>query len=180
MTHVQSPKYLSLFSNLGESLLIKLSNPPDKYNLQSVIKYYSCFKISDGFCLNKTSEEKVLKIMTNVESSKAAEVDRISGRFLKDDANILAKPVSTLCNLSTSQEVFPNARKGTKLKPIFKKGKKPDHSNYRLISLFPSIWKIIDKVIHNPKVPFYRTKIYYIAINQVFEAVVQQIYVCLS
>ena len=40
--------------------------------------------ISD-FCLNKTSEEKVLKIITNTESSKAAGVDRLSSRFLKDE-----------------------------------------------------------------------------------------------
>ena len=83
-TRSVSKIFKSFFSNLGESLLIKLPNPPDKYNLQSVIKYYSCFKVSDDFCVNKTSEEKVLKIMTNVESSKATEVDRISGRFLKD------------------------------------------------------------------------------------------------
>ena len=59
--------------------------------------------ISDNFCLSNTSEEKVLKIMTNIEISKAAGVDQLSARFLKDGANILAKPISTLCNLSNSQ-----------------------------------------------------------------------------
>ena len=105
--------------------------------------------ISDDFCLNNTSEEKVLKIMTNIEISKAAGVDKLSSRFLKDGANILAKPISTLCNLSISQGVFPNACKVAKLKPIFKKGKKTDPSNYRSISLLPSISKIIERVIHD-------------------------------
>ena len=86
--------------------------------------------ISDDICLSNISEEKVLKITTNIEISKAAGVDKLSRRFLKDGANILAKPISTFCNLSISQEVFPNACKVTKLKPIFKKGKKTDHSNY--------------------------------------------------
>ena len=84
-------------------LLIKLTNPPDKYNLSSVIRYYSSFMSSDNFCLSNTSEEKVLKIMTNIESFKAAGADKLSGRFLKDGANILAKLISTLCNLSISQ-----------------------------------------------------------------------------
>ena len=132
-----------------KSLLIKLPNPPDKYNLQSVLRYYSSFTISDYFCLSNTSEEKVLKIMTNIESSKAAGVDKLSGRFLKDGANILAKPISALCNLSISQGVFPSACKVAKLKPIFKKGKKTDPSNYRPISLLPSISKIIERVIHD-------------------------------
>ena len=58
--------------------------------------------ISDNFCLNNNSEEKVLKIMTNIESSKDARVYKLSGRFLKDGVNILAKPISALCNLSIS------------------------------------------------------------------------------
>ena len=87
--------------------------------------------------------------MTNIEISKAAGVDKLSGRFLKDGANILSKPISTLCNLSISQGVFPNACQVAKLKPIFKKGKKTDPSNYRPISLLPSISKIIERVIHD-------------------------------
>ena len=112
--------FKNFFSNLVKSLLIKLTSPPDKYNLQSVFRYYSSFMISDDFCLSNTSEEKVLKIMTNIVISKAAGVDKLSSRFLKDGANILAKPISTLCNLSITQGVFPNACKVAKLKPIFK------------------------------------------------------------
>ena len=54
-----------------------------------------------------------------------------------------------LCNLSISQGVFPSARKVAKLKPFFKTGKKTDLSNYRPISLLPSISKIIERVIHD-------------------------------
>ena len=54
-----SKNFLNFFSNLAKSLLIKLPNPPDKYNLQSVIRYYSSFRISDDFYLSNTSEEKV-------------------------------------------------------------------------------------------------------------------------
>ena len=85
----------------------------------------------------------------HIESSKAAGVDKFSSRFLKDGTNILAKPISAICNLSISQGVFPNACKVAKLKPIFKKGKKTDPSNYRPISLLPSILKIIERVIHD-------------------------------
>ena len=141
--------FKNFFSNLAKSLLIKIPSTPDKYNLQSVIRYYSSFMISDDFCLSNTSEEKILKIMTNIEISKAAGADKLSCSFLKDGANILAKPISTLCNLSISQGVFPNACKVKKLKPIFKKGKKTDPSNYRPVSLLPSISKIIERVIHD-------------------------------
>ena len=141
--------FKNFFSNLAKSLLIKLPNPPDKYHLQSLIRYYFSFMISNDFCLRNTSEEKVLKVMTNIENSKAAGVDNLSSRFLKDGANILAKPISTLCNLSISQGAFPNACKVGKLNSIFKKGKKTDPSNYRSISLLQLISKIIERVIHD-------------------------------
>ena len=144
-----SKTFKNFFSNLAKFLLIKLPNASGKYNLQSKIRYFYSFTISDYFCLSNTSEEKVLKIMTNIESSKAAGVDKLSGRFLKDGYNIIAKPISTLCNLSISQGVFPNACKLAKLKPIFKRGKKTDPSSYRRISLLPSILKIIERVIHD-------------------------------
>ena len=123
--------FKNFFSNVAESLLVKLSNPPDKWNLRSVIRYYSSFTI-----------------MTNIESSKAAGVDKLSDRFLEDGTNILAKPTGAPCNLSISQGVFPNACKVAKLKLIFRKGKKTDRCNYRPISFLPSISKIIERVIH--------------------------------
>ena len=67
--------------------------------------------------------------MTNIDSSKASGVERVSGRLLKNGATILGKPISALCNLSISQGDFSNVCKLAKLKPTFKKGKKTDASN---------------------------------------------------
>ena len=99
-----STVFKHFFSNLSESLLIKL--PPEKYNLESVINYYSSFTITDDFCLNKTSEDKVLKKIWKIEISKAASIDGRSGHFLQDRAEVLSRPISEICNLSISRGVF--------------------------------------------------------------------------
>ena len=85
--------------------------------------------------------------MENIEISKASGIDKLPGRFLKDGAKILSKPISEIYNLSISHGIFPNACKVGKLKPISTKGKKVDPSNYRPISLLPLISKIIEKVV---------------------------------
>ena len=159
-THSISKICKNSFSNIAKSLLIKLPNPPDKYNVQSVLRYYSSFTISDYFYFSNTSEERVLKIMTNIESCRTAGVDKFPDRSLKGGANILAKPISALCSLSISQGVFPSACKVAKRKPIFKKGKKIGSSNYRPVSLRPSFSKIIERVIHDQIMTFYRMKVY--------------------
>ena len=112
------------FSNLTKSLLIKLPNAPNEYTLESVFQSYSKFIIEKPFYLCDTSEEELFKIMQNINISKAAEIDDLSGKFLKDEAEILAKPKSKICNLSITSSTFPNACKVAKPKPIFKKRKK--------------------------------------------------------
>ena len=87
--------------------------------------------------------------MKNIEISKASGIGKPPGRFLKDGAKILPKPISEIYNLSISHGIFPNACKVAKLKPIFKKGKKVEPSNYRPISLLPLISKIIEEVVHD-------------------------------
>ena len=82
------------FSNLAESFLVKLPKAPDKYNLKSVIQYYPSFAITADFCLVSTTEKQVLKIMQDIKSYKAAGIDKLSGKLLKDVAVILAKPFS--------------------------------------------------------------------------------------
>ena len=44
--------------------------------------------------MNKTSENKVLKMTKNIEISKASSIDRLSGRFSRDGAEILSRPLS--------------------------------------------------------------------------------------
>ena len=88
-----STVFKNFFWSLAESLPIKLPNSPDKYNLESVINYYSSFTIADNFCLNKTSENKALKIIKEIEISKAASMNKLSGQFLRDAAEILSRPI---------------------------------------------------------------------------------------
>ena len=80
---------------------------------------------------------------------KATGLDNLSGKFLKDGATVLAKPISQICNLSIKYSIFPSDCKIAKLKPLFKKGLKTDLQNYRPTSLLPLVSKIIEKFIHD-------------------------------
>ena len=70
--------------------------------------------------MKPTIEDIVLKLLKNIDISKAAGVDNLPERFLKDGAVILAKPVTKIRNLSIKSKLFPDPCKLAKLKPIFK------------------------------------------------------------
>ena len=85
--------------------------------------------------------------MRNVEVTKAAELDQISRTFLKDRAQILAKPISESCNLSMALGSFSDVYKIAKVKPLIKKGSRTDPSNCRPISLLPLLSKVFERVV---------------------------------
>ena len=96
--------------------------------------------------LDSITEGYLCNTLKSVEVRKAAGIDQILGKFLKDGARILAKPISELCNLSMALGSFLDACKIAKVKPLFKKGSKTDPSNYRRISLLPLLSKVFERV----------------------------------
>ena len=87
--------------------------------------------------------------MKSLNLSKTTGIDNVSGKFLKDGANILARPISQLCNLSVKLNLLPRSSKIAIVKPIFKKGSKTDPQNYRPISLLSILSKITERIIHD-------------------------------
>ena len=86
--------FAKFYSSLAESLLNNFPNSPNKFDINSVHHYYKNIERKDNFNLNLTTEKKILKVLQFIDISKAAGIDKISGRFLKDNANILAKSYS--------------------------------------------------------------------------------------
>lgn len=115
--------FKNLFLSLAEFLLTKLPNAPDKYKSESNINHFSSFTITD-FCLNNTPEDKVFEIILQIETFKAAELDRLSRPYLWDGAEVLSRPISKLCELIIFGGFLWNACKVAKVKSIYKKQKK--------------------------------------------------------
>ena len=93
--------FKNFYNNLAQNLLDKLPNPTLKFDRHSLLVYYQNYNICrNAFKLSNTNEEDVLEILKNIDPTKASGIDNISGRFIKDGATILAKPISQLCNLS--------------------------------------------------------------------------------
>jgi hypothetical protein len=75
--------------------------------------------------------------------------EEISIRILKISAPFILSPLTHIFNKIIYKGIFPERLKYSEVKPIFKKGKVSDFSNYRPISLLTSFSKIFEKLIYN-------------------------------
>ena len=86
--------FIVYYSNLAGKILKKLPKPPNKFTLETVFQRYKGIIQTDSFNLVTASEHTILNISKNTNVSIKAGSDNLSGRFLKDGADVVAKPTT--------------------------------------------------------------------------------------
>lgn len=104
---------------------------------------------NNPFSFTDVDEDQVETITKKLKSKHSTGYDEIPITIIKDNIDILKKPLVHLINLSLGSRIFPDSYKIAKVKPLFKKGQKTSVENYRPVSLLPSISKILETVVKN-------------------------------
>ena len=92
------------YSTLAVTLVNMPTTAPNKYSVNTVIKYYEYVIQDTHFNLASVSKNLILTILKSTQVSKAAGLDGLSDRFLKNGAKLLAKSISDSCNLSINSK----------------------------------------------------------------------------
>ena len=88
-------------------------------NESKVASYYDNIKFKDSnFEFSDTSPKKISTILKGLNPSKADGIDNMPGQFRKDGTDILARPISQLCNLSIKLNSFARSCKIAKVKRV--------------------------------------------------------------
>ena len=105
---------------------------------------FPCKQVLD---LTPTDDHEIIHVVKELNSTKSSGHDCVSAHLLKQIICNIVTPLRYIFNLSLSTGVCPNSLKIAKVIPIHKKDDASVISNYRSISVLPSISKILEKIM---------------------------------
>ena len=98
--------------------------------------------------LTQTNVTEVKNIFLSIKPNKATDCDFIPPRVLKQSADILCYPLSTLINNVLDTASIPQQWKLGEITPVFKKDYRLNKSNYRPLTILPSLSKVFGRLVH--------------------------------
>ena len=142
----KADSFCNFFANAAENL------KRDSYPLMN-FKWKPRDKI---FCRTRTTfkfkhvnNAYISKELSALKVKKAAGIDDLPAKLLKDSAKVISGPLCKLINRSLETGVVPSEWKIAKINPLHKKGDVTLANNYRPISVLPILSKVLEKVVHN-------------------------------
>ena len=133
----------NFFVDIGPKLAKTISN--SKCLFSNFLKNSSL----NSFYLKPTDEDEISKIISSLNNNKSLGPCSVPDFILKDNINIISKPISALINQSFQQGILPELLKTAQVIPVYKKGDSTICSNYRPISLLSIFSKIFEKCMYS-------------------------------
>ena len=100
--------FKTFYENLAQSLVDKLPSAPNKYNTETTKAFYDNMNINNHFKFEEICADQIYEVLKQTDASKASGIDKLSGIFIKDGAEVLAYPLSQIINLSIASSTFPD------------------------------------------------------------------------
>ena len=89
-------------------------------------EFYKPLNLEENpFHFTKVSGNTISDFLKELKTNKASGIDNLSGCFLKDGSKVLATPIPQIWILSIKISMVPDECKIVKLKPLYKKVRKP-------------------------------------------------------
>ena len=112
---------------------------------------------SNSMFMSPTNASEIWQIIKSLQPKKSTSHDNLSPLVLKLFDEQIAMPLSILISISMSEGIVPDQLKIAKIIPVHKSNAEDDISNYRPISLLPSISKIMGNVVYKRTFHFIQT-----------------------
>ena len=118
-------------------------------NLASFIKQKSQSSIYENFTIPPVCINEIFENMIKLDVNKSAGCDNIGPKILKLSAPYIVSSLTYIFNRMIDTGIFPTLLKNAKVSPVFKAGEKDKPTNYRPISVLPTLSQLIERHVSN-------------------------------
>ncbi|PNF39982.1 hypothetical protein B7P43_G15963 [Cryptotermes secundus] len=139
----------SFFVEIAGKMVNQLNDQKPKYDQACKVTPFS-----KSIFFVPITENEVLSVTSKLKGKLSAGYDEIPEKLVKFSIQPICKPLTFIFNLSLCTGIFPDQMKIAKVRPIHKRGRIQELSNYRPISLLPVFSKIFETLIYNRVVNF--------------------------
>uniref|UniRef100_A0A1W7R639 Putative tick transposon n=1 Tax=Aedes albopictus TaxID=7160 RepID=A0A1W7R639_AEDAL len=131
----------SFFTSVGENVASCLQSDGN-------INRFNTVELSDrSIFFRPATQSEVINIIGTLDSSKATGVDSFPVSALKQYSAVLSGIICNCFNDSLSSGAYPDFLKKALVYPVFKSGDPTNPTNYRPISVLPTINKVFEKLL---------------------------------
>lgn len=136
----------NFFTDIPVSTTKSLNSSPTA--AESLLKQ-NVEECKSDFKFRHVNNEEIVKAFRSLEMKKTADVHGLSVKIISSIIDCIAPHLCCIFNQCIDNGVFPDLMKLSKVIPLFKAGSTSDPTNFRPISILPTLSKIFEKLILN-------------------------------
>ena len=142
-------EFNSFFTYVGPNLAKNIEKC-DGNNFDDFMKH----SVNNSMFLEPTCADEVLNVIRSCDNKVSVDSEGFNMNIVKKICEIIALPLTAICNMSFAQGVFPDNMKTAKIIPLFKSGDDKVFTNYRPVSILPQFSKVLEKLFNKRLVNF--------------------------
>ena len=139
MTQEKANSHNRFFATIGIEIQKKLGFHQEETTILNDVLEQGTFKFQEE------KESKIEKLIDNIKIDVAVGDDNIGARLLKDIKTTITPVLTKIINRGYQLNIFPDCMKRAVIKPIHKKDSEDEISNYRPISILPTLSKVFER-----------------------------------
>ena len=152
ITQEKSNEYNRFFATVGVEIQKKLG-----IKIQSTPTNEPEINLQPKFEFHPENQEIIEKLIDNIRIDVATGEDNIGARLIKDMKLTISPVLTRIINTGYKCNTFPDCMKKAAIKVIHKKESTEEISNYRPISILPTLSKIFERAAVNQIVNYLET-----------------------
>ena len=138
-----------LYTNNDTNLDDPIENIIERFKKHpSVVRIREKGYKTNNFSFHIVPQSDFYRVIKIIDSSKAYQKDNIPPKVLSDNADVLSSLIHDDINQNINKGKFPDNLKNADITPIFKKFDRIFKTNYRAVSILPTLSKIYEKILY--------------------------------